>query len=377
MRTGPRRLLAAALAAGVLAPALLTGCARSVDPIERLSRKAAEKVSHSSHPRHPNHLNHPAPAPTPGEGVAAGAAGAAGGAGDAGSVGGGSWGVRSGSWGARGGSWGAPGGSWGASESASAPGSGKAAGRAPAHATPLKDHASEGGPAPDAYRRWGLSAPLAPAPRPPARHAAGAGPRPYALPPVVDHVRTKDRVVFLTFDDGVERDPHFADMVRDLRLPVSVFLTDGVAGPGRDPFGKLRTLGAGVQNQTLNRHSLPALPYAEQHAEICGQQDRLKDRFGTRPRLLRPPFGDYDQDTLRAAATCGVDAVVLWHVTLRSDHLRDADAAGDRPRPGDIVRAEFRDGDDPHGTALTDMTARLLRRIQAQGFTVGRLEDYL
>ncbi|MFG2522692.1 polysaccharide deacetylase family protein [Streptomyces sp. NPDC048527] len=247
----------------------------------------------------------------------------------------------------------------------------------PAHATPLKDHASQGGPAPDAYRHWGLSAPLAPAPRPPARHAAVAGPGPYALPPVVDHVRTKDRVVFLTFDDGVERDPHFADMVRELRLPVSVFLTDGVAGPGRDPFGKLRALGAGVQNQTLNHHSLPALPYAEQHAEICGQQDRLKNRFGTRPRLLRPPFGDYDQDTLRAAATCGVDAVVLWRATLRTDHVRDADAEGGRLRSGDIVRAQFRDGDDSHGTALTDMTARLLRRIQAQGFTVGRLEDYL
>ncbi|MGW6274321.1 hypothetical protein [Streptomyces sp. NPDC055060] len=43
-RARARRSLAAALAAGVLAPALLTGCAQSVDPIERLGRKAAEKV---------------------------------------------------------------------------------------------------------------------------------------------------------------------------------------------------------------------------------------------------------------------------------------------------------------------------------------------
>lgn len=39
-----RRLLAGALLCGVLAPALLTGCAESVDPIERLGRKAAQKV---------------------------------------------------------------------------------------------------------------------------------------------------------------------------------------------------------------------------------------------------------------------------------------------------------------------------------------------
>ncbi|MGW6141983.1 polysaccharide deacetylase family protein [Streptomyces sp. NPDC055140] len=323
-RTGPRRLLATALAAGVLAPALLTGCAQSVDPIERLSRKAAEKVRHS---------HDAAPTVTPAVGLG----------------GGGSWGAR---------------------------GAGKAgAGGGPVRVAPLHAparHAAtpRGGRAPDAYRRWGLSAPLAPAPRPPARHAAGAGPRTYALPPVVDHVRTKDRVVFLTFDDGVDRDPHFPDMVRDLRLPVSVFLTDRVAGPGHDHFGRLRTLGAGVQNQTLNHHFLPSLPYAEQRAEICGQQDRLKNRFGTRPRLLRPPFGEYDQNTLRAAATCGVDVVVLWRASVGSDDLRHGD--GGRLRPGDIVRAQFRDGDDPRGA-----TTRLLRRIEAQGFTVGRLEDYL
>ncbi|CAM5353452.1 hypothetical protein SALBM135S_09281 [Streptomyces alboniger] len=39
-----RRLLTGALLGTVLAPALLTGCAESVDPIERLGRKAAEKV---------------------------------------------------------------------------------------------------------------------------------------------------------------------------------------------------------------------------------------------------------------------------------------------------------------------------------------------
>jgi hypothetical protein len=39
-----RRLLAGALLGALLAPAFLTGCAESVDPIERLGRKAAEKV---------------------------------------------------------------------------------------------------------------------------------------------------------------------------------------------------------------------------------------------------------------------------------------------------------------------------------------------
>ncbi|MGI5195440.1 polysaccharide deacetylase family protein [Streptomyces sp. CA-288835] len=208
------------------------------------------------------------------------------------------------------------------------------------------------------YRRWGLPAPLAPAPEPPARPAVRpAGP---GLPPVVDRVPTRDKVVFLTFDDGAERDPRFVDLVRELRLPVSMFLTDSVVGPGYAHFGRLRAAGASVQNHTLDHPYLPGLPYAGQRAEICGQQDKLKHRFGIRPHLFRPPYGAYNHDTLRAAADCGVAAVVLW-----------SDAK--RLRPGDILHCpEGRDG-----ATLAETTTRMLNHIQRQGFTVARLEDYL
>ncbi|MFC8668641.1 polysaccharide deacetylase family protein [Streptomyces sp. NPDC057199] len=215
------------------------------------------------------------------------------------------------------------------------------------------------GPTEDPYRRWGLSAPLAPAPKPPGRRpsARTAGP---GLPPVVDRVPTRDRVVFLTFEDGAEKDPGFVDMVRELRLPVTMFLTDSVVGPGYAHFGRLRAVGATVQNHTLDHPYLPGLPYAGQRAEICGQQEKLKQRFGIRPRLFRPPYGDYNADTLRAAADCGVAAVVLWH---------DAD----RLRPGDVLHCPEGRG----GASLTRTTAKILNRVQDQGFTVARLEDYL
>nr|WP_240634709.1 MULTISPECIES: polysaccharide deacetylase family protein [Streptomyces] len=208
-----------------------------------------------------------------------------------------------------------------------------------------------------AYRRWGLAAPLARAPRPPSRPTVrSAGP---ALPPVVDRVPTRDKVVFLTYDDGAERDPRFVDMVRELRLPVSMFLTDSVVGPGYGHFARLRSVGASVQNHTLDHASLRGLPYIGQRAQICGQQDKLKQRFGIRPRFFRPPYGAYDTTTLRAAADCGVAAIVLG---------RHADA---RPlRPGDILLGF--DGPDQ-----TEATTRLLRRVQKEGFTAGRLEDYL
>ncbi|MEW2256242.1 polysaccharide deacetylase family protein [Streptomyces sp. NPDC047869] len=223
-----------------------------------------------------------------------------------------------------------------------------------------------------AHRRWGLAAPLAAPPshpaRPPGTRRPDASP-----PPVVDHVGTTDRVVFLTYDDGAERDPRFADMIRELRLPVSLFLTGSVTGPGYGRFARLRAVGAAIENHTLDHPALPGLPYAGQRAEICGQRDALRSRFGVRPRLLRPPHGAYDATTLRAAADCGVSALVLWRAALGPDGLVHRRGAR-HLAPGDIVLVS--PGEDT-GPTLTERTVRLLRHAQSQGLTVARLEDYL
>ncbi|MFD5659750.1 polysaccharide deacetylase family protein [Streptomyces hirsutus] len=193
-------------------------------------------------------------------------------------------------------------------------------------------------------------------------------------PPVVDHVPTRDKVVFLTYDDGAERDPRFIDLVRRRRLPVSMFLTDSVVGPGYGHFARLRSVGASLQNHTLDHPALRGLPYAGQRAEICGQQRKLTSRFGIRPHLFRPPYGAYDATTLRAAADCGITAVVLWRVTLEGDGTLTYVRGAHRLAPGDIISVPA--GEIPPLT-LAERTTRLLRELEEQGLRVGRLEDYV
>ncbi|MFI6011553.1 polysaccharide deacetylase family protein [Streptomyces sp. NPDC051243] len=243
----------------------------------------------------------------------------------------------------------------------------RASGTSAHDARPAKDPTTPAQP----YRRWGLTAPLPAPPAPPARRPV---PRAGGPLPVVDRVPTRDQVVFLTYDDGAEKDPRFVDMVRELRLPVSMFLTDSVVGPGYGHFARLRSVGASIQNHTLDHAALRGLPYAGQRAEICGQQNKLRARFGIRPRLFRPPYGTYDATTLRAAADCGVTAVVLWRAAMEGDgELTYAKGPG-RLRPGDIVSVP---SGEPAGLSLRERTTRLLREIQGRGLTVGRLEDYL
>ncbi|MFJ7331931.1 polysaccharide deacetylase family protein [Streptomyces sp. NPDC101110] len=197
---------------------------------------------------------------------------------------------------------------------------------------------------------------------------------PRRLPPVVDHVPTREPVVFLTYDDGAERDPRFIDLVRERRLPVSMFLTDSVVGPGYGHFARLRAVGASLQNHTLDHPALRGLPYAGQRAEICGQQHKLRSRFGVTPRLLRPPYGSYDTTTLRAADDCGITAVVLWRASLGGDGALTYTRGAHGLRAGDIVSVPSGDTGSP---TLTERTERLLREIGARGLRVGRLEDHL
>lgn len=207
-----------------------------------------------------------------------------------------------------------------------------------------------------------------PLPTPPAKGTHPA--------PPIDRIPTSDRVVFLTIDDGAAKDPAFAEMMRTLRVPFSMFLTDSMAGDDYAYFGRLQRLGNKVQNHTLSHKRLGDLPYSAQRAEICGQQDRLRKAFGERPTLFRPPFGDYNATTLRAAADCGIRATVLWRANAQPGNLHSF--TGHRTlRPGDIILFHFFPKERLEGAELKEVTEELLRSITAQGFAVARLEDYL
>ncbi|MGW7429351.1 polysaccharide deacetylase family protein [Streptomyces sp. NPDC054861] len=224
-----------------------------------------------------------------------------------------------------------------------------------------------------AYRKWGLepfAAPPAPPKVKPVRRAAG-GPV-----PVISEIPTTDKVVFVTIDDGAEKDPEFVAMMKELKVPVTMFLTDSAIRTDYAYFEPLAALGNGVANHTLTHPNLRTLGRAAQQREICGQQTRLAEKYGTAPRLFRPPYGNWNEDTRAAAGGCGVDAIVLWRESMQIKNLQYQ--RGDRKlHPGDIILAHFRGPAELKGTTMTEMTATMLRRIQEQGFTVARLEDYV
>jgi peptidoglycan/xylan/chitin deacetylase (PgdA/CDA1 family) len=234
-----------------------------------------------------------------------------------------------------------------------------------------------------AARRWGLkkvplTAPPAPVTKPRITTRKGFevdGHEEKGLPPVFTTVPTEQKIVFLTIDDGAEKDPAFLRMMSELRIPYTAFLSDYLVKEDYGYFRKMRDRGVVLNNHTLHHPYLPGLSYARQKREICGMQDVLEKRYGTRPALFRPPFGNYNEDTLRAAKSCGIRYAPIWNEEVFVDRWEYRE--WDREiHPGDIVLSHFRGREDWKGT-MTDMVRRFLDEVTAEGYAVARLEDYL
>lgn len=184
--------------------------------------------------------------------------------------------------------------------------------------------------------------------------------------PVVTRVATTDPVVFLTIDDGHTRTAVVAEALRELGAPASLFLVDGPVTHGAGFFRQLDA--TVVQGHTQTHPDLRTLPEDRQRNEICRNAQLIEEVFGQRPVLFRPPFGSYDAATQRAAADCGMRAIVLWEVAADGGELSFRQTP--QLRPGDIVLLHFR-------PELRQDLRALAQRVEDAGLRFARLEDYL
>ncbi|MFF5211534.1 polysaccharide deacetylase family protein [Streptosporangium sp. NPDC000396] len=222
----------------------------------------------------------------------------------------------------------------------------------------------------------------------PGRGEVGRIPRPSdGLPPVISSIPTRRKVVFLTIDDGWEQDPGFLAQVRKRRIPITAFVTrDAVEARGAaDPTAQggrflgagkwnyvrdLRDAGAVIENHTLTHPNLPTLGYERQKAEICGTSRLIRKHTGGPPTLFRPPFGNQNTLTRKAAKACGIDALLLWTATVQPGGKIAYQVPDKRLRPGDVLLLHFRPG-------LSRDFRILVNKIKRRGFLLGNLHAYL
>lgn len=183
--------------------------------------------------------------------------------------------------------------------------------------------------------------------------------------PVVTRIPTDKPYVFITIDDGAVQHPKARELMINAGVWPSLFLNTKYAEGHKDYF---KELPATIHSHTSTHPNMLGKPFEFQKHEICGNADFLATDYGKRPTLFRPPFGNYDANTRKAAASCGFKALVNWTAAVNDGRVQFQQ--GDKLKPGDIVLMHFRT------TFVEDFTA-FLNRAEQDGLTPVPLEDFL
>jgi len=185
---------------------------------------------------------------------------------------------------------------------------------------------------------------------------------------VVHHIDTSDAVVFVTIDDGWAHDPTVLPFLAAHHIVVTAFLIGREAVRDASYWQLLVAQGGLVEDHTETHPVLAGRPLRAQTAEVCAPLDDDQRLFGRRPTLFRPPFGSMDNNTVSAAASCGLSAVVLWNATVDRGQLRRATPGP--LTPGDIILLHW-------GPGLAGDLAVLSAWLDRSGLRTALLEDYL
>ena len=162
------------------------------------------------------------------------------------------------------------------------------------------------------------------------------------LTPVVYKLTTNQNVVFLGIDDGAFKDQSVIDLMKQNHIKASLFLSKAFIAGNPDFFKQLVDLGSFVENHTLTHdvNMVKDQDYTQQKVEICGMSDYVEANYGRRPIFFRPPGGAYSATMLKAAADCGMKAVVTWIAKANGGSMQYQ--VGNKLRAGDVVLMHFR-----------------------------------
>lgn len=179
----------------------------------------------------------------------------------------------------------------------------------------------------------------------------------------------REREVALTFDDGPSSyTSEILDTLIRLRAPATFFPVGFMIDEYPAAIQREVENGFAIGDHTENHARLAGLPPKEQEAELLEQAAELRRQGAPFPRLLRPPFGVYDDTTLKLARRNRM-LVVLWTVET-ADYERPGDEAIvqrvlEEVRPGAIVLLHDGGGDRSETVAALP---RIIRELRSRGY---------
>ena len=187
-------------------------------------------------------------------------------------------------------------------------------------------------------------------------------------------VKTTEKVVYLTFDDGpnAEQTPRVLDVLKRNNAKATFFCI-GSRIAGNEQILK-RIIGEGhtIGNHSFSHtNSFPLFSRRRMIADIEQCQKAIESATGTAPTLFRPPFGVTNPTVGKAVKTLNLKTIgwtIRTYDTNRCSNEKIARRISRQLRPGAIILLHDR---LPQSAERLQM---VIDTVKENGYEVGKLE---
>ena len=182
---------------------------------------------------------------------------------------------------------------------------------------------------------------------------------------VLTTVPDSGKSVILTFDDGPGKYlSEILDILREEDVQAMFFWQSRLLYPSR-PWKRVLEEGHAIGSHSVKHPDMTRLKYEEQLIELQRSVDRISEVTGMRPAHFRPPFGQFNDATIRASEQLGLQPV-MWRIASLDWELKD--------RPEEIVTTVTDHLEDGAIILLHELEQtvralpRLIREIRQRGY---------
>lgn len=185
--------------------------------------------------------------------------------------------------------------------------------------------------------------------------------------------------VALTFDDGPNNQytPQILDILKEQNVKATFFVLGNMVESNPEVAKRIVNEGHVIANHSWNHPHLPQIAKTEIDKELNRTHDIVKSVTGKQMKLMRPPYGEVNEDVLSVLGNKGL-SVINWDVDT-------GDWTGKKPeeitntvksniQSGSIILMHDAGGDR---SATVQALPSIISELKSQGYTLVTVDQLL